>query len=94
MRPRLDLRDFLQAFVEQHRGLRFGKIFGRPAGYAGRRVFAYVTSDGLAIRSADRWVIHRSKHAVAARTLLPLLEIAARQVAEAVNPQSSFVNPQ
>lgn len=83
-----DLHDFLQTFVEQHRGLRFGKMFGRPAGYAGRRMFAHGTKEGLAIRVSGAWVVHRPKNAADTRKLLPLLEVAAREVAERQNSRS------
>ena len=37
----------LISFVETHPGTRFGTLFGRPAAFAGRRVFAQVTNAGL-----------------------------------------------
>lgn len=40
----------LSDFVATHRGLRLGALFGRPAGYAGRRVFAQVRDGALMLR--------------------------------------------
>ena len=47
---RPDLQRFLAEFVEAHRGLRLGKMFGAPAGFAGRSMFACVFEDGLRCR--------------------------------------------
>lgn len=47
---RRDLRAALEGFVATHRGLRMGKVFGSPAGFAGRRVFARFSDDGLQLR--------------------------------------------
>jgi hypothetical protein len=77
-----ELRDLLATFVEQHRGLRFGRLFGQPAGYAGRRVFAYVSSGGLAVRSRGRWVVHRPSGIAATRELLRQLERSVLEAAE------------
>ncbi len=44
---RSDLVPFLEEFVEQHRGLRLGRMFGLPAGYAGRKLFACLIEDGV-----------------------------------------------
>ena len=45
-----DLHAFLREFVETHRGLRAGMMFGLPAAFAGRRVFARVVKTGIAYR--------------------------------------------
>lgn len=47
---RRDLRAALEAFVATHRGLRVGRVFGAPAGFAGRRVFARLSDAGLQLR--------------------------------------------
>jgi hypothetical protein len=47
---RSDLEPFLTEFVEQHRGVRLGKMFGLPAGYAGRRLFVCLIEDGVIVR--------------------------------------------
>lgn len=47
---RRDLRAALEAFVATHRGLRVGRVFGAPAGFAGRRVFARLSDTGLQLR--------------------------------------------
>jgi hypothetical protein len=47
---RSDLEPFLREFVTMHRGLRMGKMFGLPAGYAGRRLFACLIEDGVIVR--------------------------------------------
>ena len=49
-RFRADLAEFLREFVAAHRGLRLGSAFGRPAAYAGRRIFAMVDEDALRCR--------------------------------------------
>jgi hypothetical protein len=41
---------FLSDFVSAHRGLRLGRLFGRPAAFAGRRVFACVMEDALIVK--------------------------------------------
>jgi hypothetical protein len=78
-------------------------MFGRPAGYVGRRVFARLTDDGILLRLPDEvaatarrqrrepararritgsWVAYAPTDAVAARALLPLLELSVRHVAQ------------
>jgi hypothetical protein len=51
---------FLSDFVAHRPGLRIGSLFGRPAAYAGRRVFARVMADGIACRlprdEVARWI--------------------------------------
>jgi len=47
---RADLRPFLTEFIERHRGVRLGTMFGLPAGYVGRRLFVCLLEDGLIIR--------------------------------------------
>ena len=47
---RADLQHFLAAFIDQHRGLRMGRLFGRPAGYAGRRMFVCLLDDGFIVK--------------------------------------------
>lgn len=47
---RSDLEPFLREFVTMHRGLRMGKMFGLPAGYVGRRLFACLIEDGVIVR--------------------------------------------
>lgn len=81
MTPR-DLRQLLRTFVEEHRGLRFGTMFGKPAGYVGRRVFAYVSSNGLVVRTSGKWVVHRPKGLSDTRELLRRLEVSVREAAE------------
>lgn len=103
--PHVNLRDFLRIFIAEHPGLRFAKMFGSPAGYAGRRLFACLTDDGIIVRLpghvaleeikkggrpfsprggrwSGRWIIYQPKTAAAARKLLPLLELSAREAAE------------
>jgi hypothetical protein len=101
---RSDLQPFLTEFIEHHRGVRPGKMFGLPAGYVGRRLFTCLMEDGILVRlpmdiarreirkgaepmsqrprTMGMWVIYRPKTAAAARRLTPILEIAARNVAE------------
>ena len=114
---RADLQQFLAGFIEAHRGVRRGVMFGVPAAYAGRRMFACVLEDGLIIRlppdvaarelkgrgtrfdgpralarpgtartsrhgPLGPWVMYRPRTAAEARRLTPLLEVAARHVAE------------
>lgn len=38
---------FLKNFVETHRGVRLGGLFGEPAAFVGRRVFARIKKDHL-----------------------------------------------
>jgi hypothetical protein len=102
---RSDLKTFLTEFAEQHRGIRLGKMFGLPAGYAGRRLFACVMEDGLIVRLPDdaakrelrgravpfsrrgkvmgTWVMYRPRTLADARRLVPVLETAARHIAQA-----------
>jgi len=47
---RSDLEPFLREFITTHRGLRMGRMFGLPAGYAGRRLFACLIEDGVIVR--------------------------------------------
>ena len=102
---RSDLQTFLTEFIDQHRGLRLGKMFGLPAGYVGRRLFACLQEDGILVRlpldiarreirrgasplsqrpgrPMGSWVMFKPRTAAAARRLTPILEIAARNVAE------------
>jgi hypothetical protein len=100
---RSELRPFLEEFVETHRGARPGKMFGLPALYAGRRLFACLIEDGMIVRlppeiarreirngakpfskrmrQTGSWVLYRPRSIVAARRLVPVLELAAREVA-------------
>lgn len=98
-----DLRSWLTEFLDAHRGLRLGRLFGRPAMYAGRRVFAYLTEDGIIVKlpvdvarrersrgavphtptpGKDAWMTYRLRTADEARRLWPILELAARNVAD------------
>ena len=109
---RADLQTFLSEFVGQHRGVRLGRMFGLPAGYAGRRLFTCLIEDGIIVRlpadvarreigtrgepfsrktrtgTASRtrrlgsWVMYRPRTLIDARRLVPVLEIAARHIAE------------
>jgi hypothetical protein len=102
---RSDLQTFLTEFIDDHRGVRLGKMFGLPAGYVGRRLFACLLEDGILVRlpqevarreirrgasplsqrpgrAMGSWVMFKPRTAVAARRLTPILEIAARNVAE------------
>jgi hypothetical protein len=47
---RADLEPFLAEFIDHHRGLRTGRMFGLPAGYAGRKLFVCLVEDGLIVR--------------------------------------------
>jgi hypothetical protein len=110
---RSELTAFFEEFVETHRGARLGKMFGLPALYAGRRLFACLIEDGVIVRlapeiarreirngakpfsgpssrpssgrsrkgSTGSWMMYRPRSVVAARRLVPLLELAARDVA-------------
>lgn len=109
---RADLQQFLADFIERHRGLRFGHTFGRPAGYAGRRVFVRLMEDGLLVKlpvevaraevRAGRaslperrtpnpgsripnpvWIKYSPRNTRDTTRLAPILEVAARCVAEA-----------
>ena len=102
---RSDLQTFLTEFIDDHRGVRLGKMFGLPAGYVGRRLFACLMEDGILVRLPQEvarreirrgasplsqrpgrpmgsWVMFKPRTALAARRLTPVLEIAARNVAE------------
>lgn len=47
---RRNLASFFEEFAAQHRGVRPGRMFGLPALYAGRRMFACLVEDGLIVR--------------------------------------------
>jgi hypothetical protein len=47
---RRELLPFLEEFAARHRGVRLGKMFGLPAVYAGRRLFACLIEDGVIVR--------------------------------------------
>jgi hypothetical protein len=47
---RADLEPFLAEFIEHHRGLRIGRMFGLPAGYAGRKLFVCLMENGLIVK--------------------------------------------
>lgn len=102
---RTDLQGFLAEFINEHRGLRLGKMFGLPAGYVGRRLFTCVIEDGIIVRLPDdiarrelkrgarpysrrggramgSWIMYSPRSASAARKLAPILEVAARNIAE------------
>ena len=100
---RSELKPFFEEFVDSHRGVRFGKMFGLPAIYAGRRLFTCLIEDGLIVRlppeiakrelrkgakpysermrPGGTWMMYRPRSIVAARRLVPVLELAAREVA-------------
>jgi hypothetical protein len=103
---RADLQPFLTEFIEQHRGLRMGRMFGLPAGYAGRKMFVCLVEDGLIVklpltlakdqlragkaaafvrrgRPSRSWIKYTPRTAHDAGRLAPILERAARYVAEA-----------
>jgi hypothetical protein len=104
IRFRADLEALLTEFVEQHRGVRLGRMFGWPAGYVGRRLFACVIRDGVIVRlPADverrelrgrarpfvragkpmkSWVVYRPRTVSDSQRLAPVLELAARHVAQ------------
>ena len=44
------LQSFLTEFIDQHAGVRPGRMFGRPGAYAGRRLFAALVEDGIIVR--------------------------------------------
>ena len=102
---RSELRPFLEEFVDSHRGLRLGKMFGLPAAYAGRRLFACLIEEGIIVRlpqdiarreigngakpfsrrgrAMGSWVMFSPRTRADAQRLSPVLEIAARHVAQA-----------
>ena len=47
---RADLRPFLEEFVDAHRGVRLGRMFGAPGLFAGRRLFACLVDGGLIVK--------------------------------------------
>ena len=47
---RRELTAFIDEFVEQHRGVRRGQMFGLPAVYVGRRLVACLIEDGIIVR--------------------------------------------
>jgi hypothetical protein len=47
---RRELAAFLEEFAANHRGVRLGKMFGLPAVYAGRRLFACLIEEGVIVR--------------------------------------------
>lgn len=84
IRFRADLQRFLTDFTEQHRGVRTGRLFGLPAAYAGRRMFACVRGNALVVKLPKRgWVKYNPRDRREAARLIPVLEVAARYVAEA-----------
>jgi hypothetical protein len=40
----------LSDFTDGHRGVRLGRLFGQPAVYAGRRLFACVMENGIIVK--------------------------------------------
>jgi len=103
---RADLQPFLADFIEQHRGLRAGRMFGLPAGYAGRKMFVCLIEEGFIVmlpervakdevrtgkakafvqrgRPSKKWIKYSPRTAREAGRLAPILEVAARYVAEA-----------
>ena len=50
---RRELTSFLEEFAADHRGARLGRMFGLPALYAGRRLFACLIEEGLIVRLPD-----------------------------------------
>ena len=50
---RSELTPFLEEFAVEHRGVRLGKMFGLPAVYAGRKLFACLIEEGIIIRLPD-----------------------------------------
>jgi hypothetical protein len=59
---RQDLEEYLAGFVAGHRGLRFGRMFGMPAGYAGRRLFSCVFEDGITAKLPPEAMAAARKH--------------------------------
>jgi hypothetical protein len=55
---RSDLQPFLADFIDHHRGLRIGRMFGRPAGYAGRKMFVCLMDDGLIVKLPEQVAKH------------------------------------
>ena len=83
IRFRADLQHFLNDFIEQHRGTRGGRLFGLPAAYAGRRMFACLRGNGVIVKVPKRgWVKYTPRTRRDAVRLIPVLEVAARDVAE------------
>ena len=103
---RADLQPFLAEFIEHHRGLRVGRMFGLPAGYAGRKMFVCLIEEGFIVKLPERiakdevragnakvfvrrgrpskkWIKYSPRNAREAGRLAPILEAAARYVAEA-----------
>ena len=72
------LQPFLAEFIEHHRGLRIGRMFGLPAGYAGRRMFVCLIEDGFIVKLPQS--IAKDEPAREAGRLAPILEMAARHV--------------
>ena len=86
-------RKFLDDFVAAHRGTRVGQLFGQPAAFAGRRVFARVSRRGLEYRvprvpparrhrqkPTSGWILVRPATDRDYTTLVPLLERAIEMV--------------
>ena len=86
-------RKFLDEFVATHRGTRVGRLFGQPAAFAGRRVFARVSRRGLEYRGQtvrplgqrrrkanSGWILVRPATDRDYVTLVPLLERAIEAV--------------
>ena len=91
MADRTSLMGLLRGFADTHRGIRLTVLFGEPAAFAGPRVFARVTSDGLLCRlppghrsplvdplPSGRWSRLRASDP---ERLTELLELAAAHVA-------------
>lgn len=53
MNYRPELVAFIDEFADRHRGVRRGKMFGRPAIYVGRRLVTCLMDDGLIVRLPD-----------------------------------------
>jgi hypothetical protein len=47
---RQELAPFIEEFAADHRGVRLGRMFGRPAVYVGRRLCACLMEDGVRSR--------------------------------------------
>ena len=82
---RADLQPFLAEFIEHHRGLRIGRMFGLPAGYAGRKMFVCLIEDGLRVKLPT----HVAKAEVRARRCVRDSGFGIRDS----NPQSRVPNP-
>ena len=82
---RADLQPFLAEFIEHHRGLRFGRMFGLPAGYAGRKMFVCLIEDGLRVKLPT----HVAKAEVRARRCVRDSGFGIRDS----NPESRAPNP-